>query len=304
MEHLISMDNLSGSDIKEIIKLSQKLKNEMRKEVCHQPLKNKTLGMIFEKRSTRTRVSFEVGMYQLGGYALYLNAEDLHLGSSESLFDTVNVLSRYIDIIMIRSNNHKDVEKLSKVSSIPVINGQTNLHHPCQALSDLFTIYEYKNSFNNLKLAYIGDGNNVAHSLLQGCAKIGIDICISTPIGFECNESIVNGAKKEAEKNMSEVRVTNSVEEAARNADIIYTSAWFANKASNRDEKLRALKEYQVNGYILSSAKDNCLFMHSLPAFRGMEATSEVIDGAQSIILDQSENRLHVQKALLQLLLE
>lgn len=303
MEHLITMDSLSGNDIKEIIKLSQKLKLEFQKGVVHQPLKNKVLGMIFERRSTRTRVSFEVGMFQLGGYALYLNADDLHLGSGESLFDTVSVLGQYIDILMIRTYNHKDVEKLATMSPIPVINGQTNIHHPCQALADLFTIYEHKGSFDNLKLAYVGDGNNIANSLLQACPKVGINISVATPLGFECSETVINRAKEDAEKNKCEVKITNSTEEAVRNADIVYTSAWFVNKAANRDEKLRALKEYQVNGYLLSIAKDDCLFMHSLPAFRGMEATSDVIDGSQSVVLNQTGNRLHVQKALLQMLL-
>lgn len=303
MEHLITIDDLSYNDIKTIIKHSEKLKKEYEIGDYHQPLKNKVLGMIFEKRSTRTRVSFEVGMFQLGGYALYLNAEDLHLGSGESLFDTVSILARYIDALMIRTHNHKDVEKLASISSIPVINGQTNIHHPCQALADLFTIYEQKGSFDNLKLAYIGDGNNIANSLLLACSKVGIDIAVATPLGFECSEAVINRAKSEAEKNETQVMITNNVSEAVRNADIVYTSAWFVNRAADRDEKLRSLKEYQVNGFTLSIAKEDCLFMHCLPAFRGMEATSDIIDGPQSIILDQSENRLHVQKAVLQLLL-
>lgn len=304
MEHLITMDDVSADEIKEIIKLAEKLKNEYKKGVSHYPLKSKTLGMLFERRSTRTRVSFEVGMFQLGGHALYLNANDLQLESGESLFDTVSVLGRYIDGIMIRTPNHHDVEKLANISSVPIINGQTNLHHPCQCLADLFTIYEQKGTFKGLKLVYLGDGNNIANSLLLGCAKVGIDIAIATPVGFECNEAIINRAKEEAEKNISEVKITNDITEAVRNADIVYTSAWFVNKMFERDEKLRSLREYQVNGYTFSIAKEDALFMHSLPAFRGMEVTPDIIDGPNSVILDQAENRLHVQKAIMQMMME
>jgi ornithine carbamoyltransferase len=304
MEHLITMNDLSREEIFDLINLTDELKADYQKGIFNQPLKNKTLGMIFEQRSTRTRVSFEVAMFQLGGQALYLNADDLHLGSGESLFDTVAVLSRYIDGIMIRTPNHNDVEKLSEVSSIPVINGQTNLHHPCQVLGDLYTIYEQKGGFKDLKLAYIGDGNNVANSLLLGCAKVGLDITVACPIGYECSEKVVNAAKLEAEKNMSQVNITNSPIDAARNADIIYSSAWFLNKTADRDEKHRALKDYQVNGYLFSVANEDCIFMHSLPAFRGIEVSPDIVDGSQSIVFTQAENRLHVQKAILQTIMK
>lgn len=297
------MEDLKCEDIKELIKLAEKYKSEKEKGIIHQTLKNKTLGMLFEKHSTRARLTFDIAMFQLGGYAVHLDAEDLYIGTNESLLDTINVLSRYIDAIMIRAVNHNDVETIADMSSIPVINGQTNLHNPCQILADLFTIYEYKNSFDNLKLAYIGDGNSIANSLLLGCATMGIDVVIATPSKFGCNLDSITKAQEIADTNMSELTVTDDVAEAVRNADIVYTSAWFVNKAPNREEKLMALKPYQANRYLLSTAKDDCIFMHSLPAFRETEVTSDLLDSPESIILDQSENKLYMQKAILQTLL-
>lgn len=303
MEHLITVEDLSKDEILELIKLAKKYKTEKEQHVLHQPLKGKTLGMFFEKHSTRTRLTFDIAMNQLGGHSVHLNAEDLHVGSRDSFFDTINVLSRYIDVIMIRSNAHHDVEKLAEISSVPVINGQTNHHNPCQALADLFTIYEYKDSFENIKLAYVGDANNIANSLLLACAKVGINISIATPEGFECDQNVVNTAISFAKQNMSEVKVTNNISETVRNADVVYTSAWFANRYPDKEERIKVLKEYQVNGFLLSIAKDDCLFMHSLPAFRGMEVSPDILDGHQSIILDQSENKLYMQKAILQMIL-
>ncbi|MCL7748192.1 ornithine carbamoyltransferase [Halalkalibacter alkaliphilus] len=263
-------------------------------------LKGKSLGMIFENASTRTRVSFEVGMTQLGGHALFLSPRDMQIGRGEPVKDTANVLSRYVDAIMIRTNSHELVEELAEHASVPVINALTDGYHPCQAMADLLTIYEYKNELKGLKLAYVGDGNNVAHSLLAAGAKVGMDVSIATPKGYEVNQEIFEKAKEAAEKTGATLVQTNDPKEAVKDADVIYTDVWASmGYEQEQEERLKQFSEYQVNSELASLAKDDFIFLHCLPAHRGEEVAADIIDGKQSAVYDQAENRLHAQKAIL-----
>ena len=300
MKHLLSLNDLSTDEIHDLLKLSAKLKRQTKEGVQHHLLKGKTLGMIFTKSSTRTRVSFEVGMYQLGGYSLFLSSNDIQLGRGESIFDTANVLSRYIDGIMIRTFQQSDVEDLAKYGSIPVINGLTDEMHPCQILADLLTVYEHKGKLEGLKLAYIGDGNNVAHSLLHGCTKTGMDIAIASPKGYECDSRYVEEAKEAAKSSGSKVVLTQDPVEAIANADVVYADTWISmGQEDQKEEKLNIFMPYQINSQLFSKAKEDAIFLHCLPAYRGYEVTEDVIDSAQSVIFDEAENRLHAQKAVM-----
>ncbi len=300
MKHLLSLNDLSSDEINDLLKLSEKLKRQTKEGVQHHLLKGKTLGMIFSKSSTRTRVSFEVGMYQLGGYSLFLSSNDIQLGRGESIFDTANVLSRYIDGIMIRTFKQSDVEDLAKYGSIPVINGLTDEMHPCQILADLLTVYEHKGKLEGLKLAYIGDGNNVAHSLLHGCAKTGMDIAIASPKGYECDSRYVDEAKDAAKSSGSKIVLTQDPVEAISDADVVYADTWISmGQEDQKQEKLNIFMPYQINSQLFAKAKEDAIFLHCLPAYRGYEVTEDVIDGAQSVIFDEAENRLHAQKAVL-----
>jgi len=304
MKHLISLHDLTLDDINEILNLSETLKKQQKEGVQHHLLKGKTLGMIFSKSSTRTRVSFEVGMYQLGGYPLFLSSNDIQLGRGETIYDTANVLSRYLDGIMIRTFKQSDVEDLAKYGSIPVINGLTDLMHPCQILADLFTIYEKKGTLKGLKLAYVGDGNNVAHSLLHGCAKVGMDIAVASPKGYECDEQIIKEAQEDAAMSGSKILLTNDPVEAVSDADVVYTDTWVSmGQEDEKEARIKIFSPYQVNGNLFSNAKKDAIFLHCLPAYRGFEVTEEVIDGPQSAIFDEAENRMHVQKAIMVLLM-
>jgi ornithine carbamoyltransferase len=301
---LASLHDLNKEEIEEILKNAELLKLQLLRGEEHLLLKGKTLAMIFEKPSTRTRVSFEVGMFQLGGHALYLGINDLQMGRGETIADTARVLSRYVDGIMARVFSHQTILDLIKYSKVPVINGLSDLCHPCQGLADLFTIYEKRGRLSGLKLAYIGDGNNVAHSLLYGCSKVGIDITLACPKGYEPNPGVVSQAQKESERTRGEVRVTNDPKEAVKSADIIYTDVWTSmGKEKEHEERLNKFSPFQVNIQLVKEAKEDYLFMHCLPAHRGEEVTDEVADSKHSIIFDQAENRLHTQKALLALIL-
>ena len=301
---ITSLYDLAREEIDEILKTSKLLKLQLLRGQEHPILKGKTLAMIFEKPSTRTRVSFEVGMWQLGGYALYLSASDLQLGRGETIADTAQVLSRYVDGIMARVFSHQTILDLVKYSKVPVINGLSDLTHPCQGLADLFTIYEKKGRLSGLKLAYVGDGNNVAHSLIYGCSKVGTDITLGCPKGFEPNSEVVSRAKEEAKRNGCKIRVTNDPKEAARGADIIYTDVWASmGQEKEHEERVKIFKPYQVNGQLVKEAKEDYLFMHCLPAHRGEEVTDEVADSKNSVIFDQAENRMHTQKALMALMM-
>lgn len=300
MKDFISLHDCTREQVEDLLKLAVKLKAELKSGTPHPILKGKTLGMIFTKSSTRTRVSFEVGMTQLGGYPLFLSSADIQLGRGESIYDTANVLSRYLDGIMIRTYAHSDVLDLAKYASIPIINGLTDLLHPCQVLADLQTAYEHKGRLEGLKLAYLGDGNNMAHSLLYGCAKVGMDIAVATPDGYKCSAEVVDNAKADAKKSGSKVVVTNDPEAAIADADIVYTDTWVSmGQEAEKEERRRIFTPYQVDAKLFLGAKSDAIFMHCLPAYRGFEVTEDVIDGPQSVIFDEAENRLHAQKAVM-----
>jgi len=301
---LASLYDLTKEEIEQILKTSELLKLQSGRGQEHPLLKGKTLAMIFEKPSTRTRISFEVGMWQLGGYALYLSASDLQLGRGETIADTAQVLSRYVDGIMARVFAHQTILDLVKYSSVPVINGLSDFTHPCQGLADLFTIYQKKGRLSGLKLAYVGDGNNVAHSLLYGCSKVGMSIALACPKGYQPNTKVISEAKKEAKGNGCEANVANDPKEAVRGADIVYTDVWASmGKEKEHATRIRIFKPYQVNGQLVKRAKEDYIFMHCLPAHRGEEVTDEVADSKNSVIFDQAENRLHTQKALMALIM-
>lgn len=301
---IITLHELTTEEIYTILKTTDYLKKQFKKGLTYKPLKGKTLGMIFHKSSTRTRVSFEVAMWQLGGYALYLNENDLQLNRGESIPDTARVLSRYLNGIMIRTYSHDDVVELGKYVDIPVINGLTDLTHPCQALTDLYTIFEYKHKLAGLKLAYVGDGNNMVHSLIFGCAKVGMDISVASPRGYQPNENIVELAKEDAKHTGSKILITDNIREAVEKADIIYTDVWASmGQEAQKETKINALKDYQVNSEVVNMAKDDVIIMHCLPAHRGEEITAEVIDGPHSVVFDEAENRLHTHKAILALVI-
>jgi ornithine carbamoyltransferase len=301
---LDSLLHLTKEEIEQILKTSKLLKSKLLCGEKHPLLRGKTLAMIFEKPSTRTRVSFEVGMWQLGGYALYLSSSDLQLGRGETIADTARTLSRYVNGIMARVFAHQTILDLIKYSSVPVINGLSDLTHPCQGLADLFTIYEKKGRLSGLKLAYIGDGNNVAHSLILGCSKLGMEINLACPKGYEPNPKVVSKGKEEGRKSGGRVRVMNDPREAVRMADVIYTDVWASmGQEKEHEKRIKIFKPYQIHTKLIKEAKEDYLFMHCLPAHRGEEVTDEVADSKNSIIFDQAENRLHTQKALLALIM-
>jgi len=301
---LISIADLSIEEIYEIFDVAKTLKQKSYTGEPHKLLEGKTLGMIFTKRSTRTRVSFETGIYQLGGIGMYFGPNDLQIGTSESISDTAKVLSRYLSGIMIRTFAHSDVTELAKHASIPVINGLTDLLHPCQVLTDIFTILEKKRKLEGLKLAYIGDGNNMAHSLLNGCSKVGMHISIASPSGYKPDKEIVENAKMFAKYMGSKVEILDNPIQAVKNADIVYTDVWASmGQESEAADRKKKFAKFQVNPKLVKNAKDDYLFMHCLPAHRGDEVVNEVADSKNSIIFDEAENRLHVQKAIMALVM-
>ncbi len=300
MKDLISLHDLTSEEVLDLLKLGLKLKKELKEGTPHPILKGKTLGMIFTKSSTRTRVSFEVGMTQLGGYPLFLSSNDIQLGRGESIHDTAKVLERYLDGIMIRTYAHSDVIELAEEASIPVINALTDLLHPCQVLADLMTAYEHKGKLEGLKFAYIGDGNNMAHSIMYGCAKAGLDCAIATPEQYQCNAEVVANAKDDFKKSGKSLVITTDPVEAIKNADIVYTDTWVSmGQEAEKAERQKIFTPYTVDKKLFSNAKDDAIFMHCLPAYRGYEVTEDVIDGPQSVIFDEAENRLHAQKAVM-----
>ncbi len=301
---ILSIHDLSREEIDQILDTSQNFKMKKKLGEVYQPLKDKCLGMIFQKSSTRTRVSFEVGMWQLGGYALFLNANDLQLNRGETIADTARNLSRYLDGIMIRTFSHQDVVDLAEYSSVPVINGLTDLLHPCQVLSDLFTIKEKKKCLEGLKLAYIGDGNNMAHSLMFGGAKMGMHTSICSPSGFEPNPEITRLSRIDAAKTGANIDIQDDPVQAVQTADIVYTDVWTSMGLEKEYEaRLNTFSRFQVNSALLEKAKEDVIIMHCLPAHRGEEITDQVIEGPRSIVFDQAENRLHVQKAIMALII-
>lgn len=300
MKHLISVTD-AKEDILDILKQAEIFKGE---GVVNKPLKDKTLAMIFEKASTRTRISFEVGMLHLGGSPLYLSASDMQLGRGEIIEDTAKVMTRYVDGVMIRAKEHDDVLKFAENSNVPVINGLTNKEHPCQALTDIFTIYEHKNTYY-VKIAYLGDGNNVCNSLLLACALVGMDLTVICPEGYEPDSKIFETAEDFAMESGANLEITSDVKSGIENADVIYTDVWVSmGDEAEKLQRLVDLKDYQVNMELLERAKPDAIVMHCLPAIRDQEITDEVMKSPQSVIWDQAENRMHVQTAVLYKLLK
>lgn len=304
MEDLLSIHDLSTTEVHNILDLAATLKKQLKNGEQHHLLKGKTLGMIFQKSSTRTRVSFEVGMWQLGGSALFLNANDMQIGRGEPVRDTARVLSRYLDGIMIRTSSHDEVIEMAQYADIPVINALTEMMHPCQALTDIFTVLEHKGKLAGLKMTYIGDGNNMVHSLIQACAKVGMDIAIATPPGYEPDAAIVAEAKEVAKQTGSTITIGHDHLLAATNADVLYTDVW-ASMGRETEQNIRkvAFAGYQINDEVMKVAKNDAIVLHCLPAHRGEEITDEVMESKQSVVFDQAENRLHIQKAIMVLLM-
>lgn len=295
MKHLLKLLDLKESEILDILNLADQLKYEKKNGIEHKYLEGKSLGMIFQKSSTRTRVSFETGMYQLGGQALFLSPRDLQIGRGEPIEDTARVLSRYLDGIMIRTFAQQEVEDLAKYGSIPIINGLTDFAHPCQVLADLMTIREYKGEFDNLKLTFVGDGNNMANSLIVGCLKVGMQVAIACPYDYRPDATVIKFAEKYGDK----FTIAPDVMKACKDADVIYTDVWASMGQEGEAEKRKqAFKGYQVNAETMSVAKKDAMVLHCLPAHRGEEITAEVIE-AHPEIFDEAENRLHAQKAVM-----
>ena len=296
MKHLLTLEQLSKEEILEILNLADQLKFQRKNNIEHHLLKGKTLGMIFQKSSTRTRVSFEVGMYELGGEALFLSSRDLQIGRGEPVEDTARVLSRYLDGIMIRTFKQEEVEDLAKYGSIPVVNALTDYCHPCQVLADLMTIREFKGGFNGLKACFIGDGNNMANSIIVGCLKLGMKMAIASPKGYEICEHIQEFAKQYP----GMFEMTNDPFVAAKGADVIFTDVYASmGQESEANVRLEAFKGFQVNTELLAVANKDCMVQHCLPAHREEEITNEVFEAHADEIFEEAENRLHAQKAVL-----
>ena len=303
---LLSIHELSADDVEAILTLATDLKAKQKAGIPHKLLAGKTLGMIFEKSSTRTRVSFEVGMYQLGGQALFLSSRDLQLGRGEPIKDTARVLSRYLDGIMIRTYGHERIEELARYADIPVINALSDLLHPCQALTDLLTIREYKGkNLAGLKMVYVGDGNNMTHSLMYAAAKVGMNFAAATPEGYEPNAEVVANAKADAAATGATVTITHNPMEAVAGAAVIVTDTWASmGQEAEHDARTAVFRPYQVNWELVAESGDpRCIVMHCLPAYRGEEITEDVFEEFANVIFDEAENRLHVQKAIMALVM-
>jgi ornithine carbamoyltransferase len=298
---LLNIYDLEPADFELIWKKSKKLKKDLKEGKPHASLKGKTLGMIFDKSSTRTRISFEVGMYQLGGIALFLNSRDTQISRGEIIVDSARMMSRYLNGIMIRTFAQENVEEFARHATIPVINGLTDLLHPCQILSDLFTIREKKGSYEGLKVVYIGDGNNVANSWIEAAAKLPFELALACPHGYEPDANIMaKGLKKSKEG----ITLYRNPLEAAKDADVLYTDVWASmGQESEDEERKKIFSNYQINKSLVKEAKKDVIVMHCLPAHRGEEISGDVIDGPHSVVIDEAENRLHVQKAILEILL-
>lgn len=298
MKHFINFDDISQDDLLDLLDLAKVLKAAHKAGDASKPLAGKTVGLIFNKPSTRTRVSFEAGIHQLGGHAIHLSGQDMQLGHGETIEDTAKVLSRYIDAIMIRTFKQSDIEDLAKYGSIPIINGLSDLIHPCQVLADLLTIQEEKGQLQGLKIAYVGDGNNMANTLLQACSKLDISLSIATPPDYKPDSVIFKQAVEAA--HAAKISWSSDVYAAINAADVVYTDTWVSmGDEAEKQERLTAFRSYQVNQALMSCAKSDAIFLHCLPAYRGEEVSADVIDGPQSRVFDEAENRLHAQKAVL-----
>lgn len=301
---LLSIHDLTSEEVERILTMAQKLKRMQKIGVPHEYCKGKTLAMLFSKASTRTRISFETGFHQLGGHAIYLSDKDSQIGRGEPIRDTARVLSRMVDGIMVRTFAHTSAVELAAYASIPVINGLTDLLHPCQALTDLLTIREHRKTFKGRKLVYVGDGNNMAHSLMYACAKVGMNMVCASPRGYQPDPVVVKQAQEDAALTGCTVTVEENIFKAAENADVLYADVWTSmGEEAERDVRMAALHEYQINSELLKVAREDALVMHCLPAHRGEEITEEVLEGPQSVVWDEAENRLHTQKAIMALLM-
>ncbi len=299
MKHLLKMLDLSREEIMEILNLADQLKYEQKHGIPHNHLQGKTLGMIFQKASTRTRVSFETGMYQLGGNALFLSASEMQIGRGEPVQDTARVLSRYIDGIMIRTFEQSEVEALAEFGTIPVINGLTDFCHPCQILADLMTVREHKNRLEGLKMCYIGDGNNMANSLAVGCLKVGMDVSLACPEGYYPDEQVLEFCKQ-----YPNFKLVNDPIEAAKDADVLFTDVWASmGQEGEAEQRKLAFKGYQINDEVMAVAKPDAMVQHCLPAHREEEITAKVFEEHATEIFDEAENRLHAQKAVMVMLM-
>ncbi len=297
MNHLLKLEDLSKLEILELLNLADQLKYQRKHNIEHHLLKGKTLGMIFQKSSTRTRVSFEVGMYELGGNALFLSSNDLQIGRGEPVCDTARVLSRYLDGIMIRTFAQKEVEDLAEFGSIPIINGLTDYCHPCQVLADLMTIREYKSSFKGLKCTYIGDGNNMANSIIIGCLKVGMTISVACPKGYEPDKYVIDYANANYPGSLE---ITSDVLKASTNTDVFFTDVWSSMGMEKEiEERKQIFKKYQINDEVMLVAKNDAMVLHCLPAHREEEITTSVFEKHSEEIFEEAENRLHAQKAVL-----
>ncbi len=295
MKHLLKMMDLSTEEITDILNLADQLKYELKHGIPHNHLKGKALGMIFEKASTRTRVSFETGMYQLGGHPLFLSASEMQIGRGEPVEDTARVLSRYLDGIMIRTFKQEEVENLAKYGSIPIINGLTDYCHPCQVLADLLTVREYKNKLEGLKMCYIGDGNNMANSLIVGGLKVGMEVSVACPDGYHPDKTVLDFAK-----DYKGFKLVSDPKEAAADADVLFTDVWASmGQESEREKRKIAFKGYQINDDVMAVANPEAMVMHCLPAHREEEITAKVFEAHAQEIFDEAENRLHAQKAVM-----
>ncbi len=301
---LLDVAMMPPRQVFDLLRLANSLKKKQRRGVPHRLLHGKTLGLLFQKPSTRTRVSFEAGMNQLGGHALVLPMSDIQLSRGETILDTARVLSRYLDGIVIRTYDHAIVEEWAAEAAMPVINGLTDHSHPCQALSDLMTIQEIKGRLKGLSLAYIGDGNNVANSLIEAGTKMGLRVVIGCPSGYQPDQRVIDRARMEAQTTGASIEVLENPLIAVKEADVVYTDVWISmGREREQARRLRTLAPYQLNKRLLQRAKSDAIVMHCLPAHRGEEITAEVLDGPQSVVIDQAENRLHMQKAILAQLL-
>lgn len=300
----LAIHDLTTEQAHQILRLTERLKLQQLTGEPHRLLLGKVLGMIFQKASTRTRVSFEVGIHQLGGTALYLSASDIQLKRGETIADTAQVLSRYVDGLMARTYAHQDVVDLATYGTVPVINGLTDYNHPCQGMTDYYTIYEKKGRLEGLKIAYVGDGNNMAHSLMAGAAQFGMHVAVGHPAGYAPRAEAVEVARMLAARTGAKVTVTEDPAEAVKDADVVYTDVWASmGQEAEHAERVKKFAPYQVNAALVKHAKPDHLFMHCLPAHRGEEVAGEVIDGPHSVVFDQAENRLHTQKAIMALVM-
>lgn len=301
---LISIHDLEIGEVALILDVAAKLKRKQKKGEPHQYLKGKTLAMLFSKASTRTRTSFEVGFFQLGGHPIYLSDDASQIGRGEPVKDTARVLSRFVDGIMIRTFSHESVIELAKYASIPVINGLTDLLHPCQALTDLFTIQEKMKVLKGRKMVYVGDGNNMAHSLMYAAAKVGMNMVCACPKGYQPDPHVLAEAQEDASHTGCTITVEEDVMKAVKGADVLYTDTWASmGQEEEHDARKKIFAPYQINAELLAAARPEAIVMHCLPAYRGEEITDDVIEGPQSVVFDQAENRLHVQKAIMALLM-